>query len=86
MDVLEVVAVAVIVLASLPIGGPLVALPAMAVLDLPPGSHDVAADFISGGGWAVLLATGLIALIAAFYAGRGREPSAPLPGNGSVRE
>ncbi len=62
MDVLAVLVVIGLTLVSFPVGGPLVALTAMALLDFPSGSRQVATDFIDGGGWVLLLLSASVML------------------------
>jgi hypothetical protein len=78
LDALTALLAAGLVLVSLPIGGPLAALAAMAALDVPVGFRSTATDFISGGGWAVLALGVLAALGLALYAARRRRPTAAV--------
>ncbi len=59
---------AMAVLASLPFAGPVAVLAAMAALDFPVGSQDTVTDFVSGGGWALLLVGVLVTLGVGLYA------------------
>jgi membrane protease YdiL (CAAX protease family) len=66
-----------VLLASLHAGGPLVVLDAMALLDFPSGSQQVATDFLDAGGWVLVVGVGLAALGVALY--YRRHPRSELP-------
>lgn len=67
MDVFAVVLLAAISVASLPVGGPIVILPILAVLNIPSGFQDAAIDFLKGGGWIVFAAGAAVALGGAIH-------------------
>ncbi|HEY8082306.1 MAG TPA: hypothetical protein VIE64_01950 [Solirubrobacterales bacterium] len=67
MDVLlGVLAVAAMV--GIPIVGLPVAAVAIGVFDFPPGSQDLASDFLDNGGWVAVAAVGLVLLAVGIYA------------------
>lgn len=66
-----------VLLVSLYAGGPLVVLAAMALLDFPSGSQQVATDFLDAGGWVVLAGIALAALGVALYHRRRPRPEMP---------
>lgn len=70
-----------VLLVSLSAGGPLMALAAMALLDIPSGSREAAADFLGGGGGVLLAGVALATLGVALYYRRHPRPELPaVPG------
>lgn len=79
MDVLVVLFAIGAMTVSFYAGGPIGPVAAMAALDFPPGSRDVASDLIDSGAWVLLVLGGLAALGLGLYQLRPHREAASAP-------